>query len=341
MAKISKEEFLKTYTTKIEPFLGELEQERIIVRKKSKPFEILLAICVLLEILWFISYKFSLHNVSWIGIVLVFIIILAVIRLIVLTGKLIDNLKQNVISKILFIYGNLYFAGKKDIITDAEIRKMGLFPQFTSKCDDDIIIGIHKQCNFVISETSLSHTEHYGRTTRSVTDFNGLIIKVQMNKNFSGRTVIGMKNYIKKPDRTFEQVELESTDFMKNRCVYSTDQIDARYILTTSFMERIESLGQDFQEERSAKSQDPSVMANVPLKTGVDFVDNIFKSYYGVSAAFIDGYAYLFVPTSEDFFEIPIDKSLYNPDLYYNIWCELDSILGIIEYLHIDQKTGL
>ena len=43
----------------------------------------------------------------------------------------------------------------------------------------------------------------------------------------------------------------------------------------------------------------------------------------------------------EDFFEIPANKSLYNENLYYNICTELDSILGIIEYLHIDQKTGL
>lgn len=256
-----------------------------------------------------------------------------------LRTKLRYSLKQNVVSKILALYGNIYFAGKKDVIQASEIRQMGLFPRFTSKVDDDIVIGVHKNCNFVICETCMQHTEGSGKNKRTVTDFKGLIIKVQMNKNFSGQTVVGFKGEINKPNRNFEQVELESVNFMKGRYVYSTDQIEARYILTTAFMERIKALGEVFHKNRSGQD------VSKPISTGISFIDkavsSILEADVGVSAAFIDGYAYLFIPTYEDFFEIPIDKSLYNEELYYNICTELDSILGIIEYLHLDQRTGL
>ena len=334
MAKISKEEFHNTYKTKIEPLLADLEAERIAVDKKSKPFEIILCVCACIFIL---SLFIPIDKFRLFGISCFFIGILQFIPMGVMYSKYRSKLKQNIISKILKMYGNMYFAGKKDIITYSEIRNMGLFPRFSSKEDDDIIIGVHKNCNFVISETRLTHTEQHGKRTTTVTDFGGIIIKVQMNKHFAGKTVIGLQGNISKPNRNFEEVKLESVDFMKNRKVYATDQIEARYILTTSFIERIDSLGYDFQKERSKKTH----KTFQPSKTGIGFIDKMLESSYGVSAAFIDGYAYLFVPTGEDFFEIPANKSLYNEDLYYNICTELDSILGIIEYLHIDQKTGL
>lgn len=339
MAKISREEFSKTYKKNIEPLLGDLEVERVEVQKKCKP---LIALVVTFLILFLLCLFILRTNVSnTFGVICLIVALVLCWPIYSLTSKLRAKLKQNVISKILSIYGNIYFAGEKDIIKAYEIRQMGLFPRFTLKDDDDIIIGVHKNCNFVICETKLTHREKRGKSSVTVTDFQGLIIKAQMNKNFAAKTVIGMKGYINKPDRNFEKVELESVDFMKNRCVYSTDQIDARYILTTSFIERLDALGRDFQEKRTGKT---NFWADY-WKTGFGLVDkyieSVTNSYSSVSAAFIDGYAYLFVRTCEDFFEIPTDKSLFNEELYYNICTELDSILGIIEYLHLDQKTGL
>lgn len=337
MAKISIDEFHKFYKDKIEPLLGDLEVERADVQKKCKPLIAILIACFVTAVIciFILSSDFACAC----GVISFFCGILLIWPVNSIYSKFRSKLKQNVISKILALYGNMYFAGQKDIIKASDIRKMGLFPRFTSKGDDDIIIGIHKETNFVICETRLTHTEKRGKSTTTVTDFKGLIIKIQMNKNFTGKTVIGMKGYINKPDKNFEKVELESVDFMKDRCVYSTDQVDARYILTTTFMERIKELGEVFYKDRNGQT------FSKPISTGISFVDNALASFLdlnvGVSAAFIEGYAYLFVPTQEDFFEIPVDKSLFNEELYYNICTELDSILGIVEYLHLDQKLGL
>ena len=335
MAQISQEEFHKTYKTKIEPLLADLEADRVTVAKKSKPFIALVIISLFLFLLC--AFILKSDNAKVFAVIFFITGILFYWPIYSMYSKLRDKLKQNIISKIFKMYGNMYFSGKKDIITAYEIRKMGLFPRFASKSDDDIVIGIHKNCNFVISETRLTHTEKRGKSTTTVTDFGGLIVKIQMNKKFAGQTIIGMKGFIQKPGNNFEEVKLESVDFMKSRKVYATDQIEARYILTTSFIERIEALGDVFHHERSKNTNSTF---EIP-KTGIDFVDNMIGSAYVVSAGFVDGYVYLFVPTEEDFFEIPANKSLYNENLYYNICTELDSILGIIEYLHIDQKTGL
>lgn len=338
MAKISREEFSKTYKKNIEPLLGDLEVERVEVQKKCKPL-IALAVTFFILFLLCVLCVFVLNSdvSETLGVIFLIVALVLCWPIYSLTSKLRAKLKQNVISKILSTYGNIYFAGEKDIIKAYEIRKMGLFPRFALKDDDDIIVGVHKNCNFVICETKLTHREKRGKSSVTVTDFQGLIIKVQMNKKFASKTIIGMKGRIQQPGNNFEKVELESVDFMRNRKVYSTDQIEARYILTTSFIERIDALGGVFQNDRSKNTNDTFEMP----QTGIDIIDNMVGSSYGVSAGFVNGYVYLFVPTEEDFFEIPIDNSLYNEDLYYNICTELDSILGIIEYLHLDQKTGL
>ena len=77
--------------------------------------------------------------------------------------------------------------------------------------------------------------------------FKGVIVDIEFNKNFSGHTIIVPKN-IMPPSlgKEYKKVLLEDVNFMKEYNVYSTSQIEARYILTTAFIKRFHDIKLSF-----------------------------------------------------------------------------------------------
>jgi len=78
--------------------------------------------------------------------------------------------------------------------------------------------------------------------------FNGLFISIDFNKNFNGKTFIlpeEILGYLNEDLQSLltrsgqELIRLEDAKFEKKFIVYSDDQIEARYILSPSLMERI------------------------------------------------------------------------------------------------------
>ncbi len=77
----------------------------------------------------------------------------------------------------------------------------------------------------------------------------GLIFYADMNKSFEGQTIVvkdkGVFNAFTKY-KNMERVGVESPDFEKKFEVYSDNQIEARYILTTVMLEYMEKLQETF-----------------------------------------------------------------------------------------------
>ncbi len=356
MAEITREEFKKIYDEKFVPILENLELGRLENIKKCKKL-IPIAIVGLLIALPFFFTENPVHII--IGLVIFVVSQLITISLYMgIKNAERKDLKNQIVSKILALYGNLFFSDNKDAVSFREIKDMGLYRRASKKTTDDVIIGVHKGCNLVISESRLTHQESRGsgenRSTETVVDFNGLIVKIQMKKNFTGKTIVGIKGDIDKK-WGFEKVELESIDFMKNREVYSTDQIEARYILTTAFMERLAALGKNFVKDYANNSAEAVGMNPDQVNQAIGQLQNIKapafiqgaignlleREVFGVSAGFVEGYAYLFIPSYENFFEVDTSKTLLDPTQYYIIYKQLDSILSVIDHLNLDSKTGL
>ena len=110
---------------------------------------------------------------------------------------------------------------------------------------EDLVTGkIEKtQVEFCELHTQDRQTDHKGRTTY-VTIFKGLFFIADFNKHFNGQKpanyswIFGklMQNInVGRPD----VVRLEDPEFEKIFVVYSSDEVEARYILSTSFMERL------------------------------------------------------------------------------------------------------
>lgn len=361
MAEITREEFKKIYEEKFVPMLEKLEPERVATMKKAKKWALIVGISLFVIItLWCLFNFINSASSGPINIdigavfpILIFSVVPAIIVYSVISSPIRVKLKQEVIPKVLSMYGNLYFSPNTEVINLQEMKSLGLFPRATEKQTDDVIIGAHNGFNFVISESTLEHSEGSGKNRRTVTDFSGLVVKIQMKKHFTGATVVGEKGRVSKI-RGFDKVELESVDFMKYRDVFATDQIEARYILTTSFMERLERLAFAFSGERAKANAKTKGLDYKPDNTQKQVIDSLPKMNLSVggfnfnlggknivSASFKEGFAYLYIPSNENFFEVDINKSLLNFEQYYNIYNELDSILSIVEHLNLDSKTGL
>lgn len=329
MPSITREEFSKIYNERFMPTLKEIEGLRVETYKQIKPYEILsIILCALMFIFFFIPLFIVLFFITFLGFVLTLSYIIKQ------KSKIREKLKKEILSKIVGLYDNIYISDNKNIVSPAEIKEMGLFPLFVTKCDDDIFIGIHKGCNFAIDECYLKHDEGSGKHKKTVADFAGLLVKIQMNKNFNGKTIVGENAYIRKQPG-YDEVKLEDVEFSKNMKVYSTDQIEARYLLTPSFIERLLLLGKTFIDSRNTTSY---ANGNKLAKCMINIIHPTQKN---VSAAFIEGYIYLFIPKTENFFEINTQTSLLDENKYYDIYCQIQLILSIIDYFKLDLKLGL
>lgn len=144
--------------------------------------------------------------------------------------------------------------------------------------------------------------------------FRGVIVEFAMNKNFEGHTIIldnsgdGRKVRINK--RKFEEVKLEDVEFAKNYTVYSTNQIEARYLITTAFIDRLKN-----------------------LKTK-------FKSKY-IRVAFKDDKIVIAIHTNRDMFKMADMFKESGKETFMALFDEISSVLDFIDQLKLNSKLGL
>ena len=342
MSALTNKEFSVIYKENFQPVLVELEKSRVELEKKIRKCYIpmrIFGVIALVGIVAVLLLNISIfHTVSFSFMLMVtehFVFFLFTLGIVGTVGfgfyisrlkeKFRTELKKEVFIKIISLFDDVKISDNCNLISNEEISNMGLFPEYLSKYDDDIVTGSHKGCCFTIDECSLMTD-----TSSHTTYFSGLIVKVQMNKGFTGKTIVGAEEYIQR-QRGYEDVQLEDIEFMAGMKVYSTNQIEARYLLTPSLMERLYALKEVFSVSRSATA----VTSHKHLKMHEALCQDF------VSVAFVDGNIYLFVPTKENFFEIDIDTSLLNEDKYFDIYCQLQLILSVIDYLKLDLKLGL
>ena len=142
-----------------------------------------------------------------------------------------------------------------DIMT---FRSLDLVPGWDREKFEDKLTGMRNETPFEFYEAHLEEkrttTDGKGRTrTTWVTVFKGQCLVVKFHKQFQGVTKVyrdaGAFNFVKKLGQMgkSQRVKLEDPVFEKAFEVYSTDQIEARFILTPDFMERLIALERTFK----------------------------------------------------------------------------------------------
>ncbi len=144
--------------------------------------------------------------------------------------------------------------------------------------------------------------------------FRGCFVEFEMNKNFEGHTFILERNETNRTikfDRTkFQEVILEDPNFMKRFVVYSDNQVEARYVLTTAFIERFKN-----------------------MKTA-------FKAKY-IRAAFKDGKITIAIHVGKDLFAMANYSKDSDSHTFTELFEELLSVFELITVLKLNQKIGL
>lgn len=94
-------------------------------------------------------------------------------------------------------------------------------------------------------DAKLTKTTGSGKSRRTVTVFRGPLVISRFPKRFSGRTLVvpdagGIGNFFGDLFKGSEgRIRLESAEFEEVFQVYGTDQVEARYLLTPTTMERL------------------------------------------------------------------------------------------------------
>lgn len=311
-----KQKFEQIYSNKIYPQLSELESERVVI--KQKVINSAIVLLVIAAIVYFLLPFEQKIRLGVLGIVAFIGIVYIQAGFVV---PFIKKLKSRLLASILSIFGNFQLTDK-ELISFNEIKKYQFYPKSEQMNTDDKIFGRYQELDIFIQECNLTHTEgaRNSENRRTVKDFSGLFVKVTMQKRFKGLTII-------RPDiaggfakNKLQRVNLEDPEFEKMFNVFSDDRIEARYLLTTAFMERLKNIRDIFAKKENGK---------------VIFAPEI-------NCAFDEGYIIIAIESFEDFFEVgSIWSTLINKDNFEKVFYQMISIFDLIYTLKLNQNIGM
>ena len=161
-----------------------------------------------------------------------------------------ENIKKEIFPNVLNFFGDFkyHIETKKSV---KEYYATELIPKHDTEIAEDHITGTYKDIKVDLFETKLSKDSDENSSTTLNTVFDGIIVELSMNKSFSGKTVVKkdigtVGNWFIKKSTSLKKVKLEDPNFEKMFEVYSDDHVEARYLLTGTFIERLKELVENF-----------------------------------------------------------------------------------------------
>jgi len=183
---------------------------------------------------------------------------------------------------------------------------------------EDLISGKDDQTAFSFSEVTAQYYVRDSKGRRHLRNlFKGLMFKADFHKDFKSRTVIlpdvGEK-YLGVIGKAFQKLnftrsgitEMESVEFEKEFVVYSNDSLEARYILSPSFMEKL-----------------------LACKERLDL---------DISLSFYKSNIYIAIPVTKDFFEPGLFKTIIDPVKTEEYFEDMKMVLEIIDELNLNTR---
>lgn len=136
----------------------------------------------------------------------------------------------------------------------ARFTDIGLLPARDRADFQDRFGGDHRGCGFAFYEGRLERRGKTQSGSRWYTVFRGQLIRVGFPKKFLGVTVVrrdsGTFNVLQRWATSLQRVALGDTRLEAAFEVYSTDQVEARYLIHPVFMERLLALEARFEGRR-------------------------------------------------------------------------------------------
>lgn len=230
-------QFADFFAVRVEPGLKALEAERLAAVKAFwNKLVVTGAVCgVAMLVLAMISG-------GRLAIVPIFIFALIASVLYAPLKKLGNEAKAKLLSSITDALGFSYQLDGFDPPGFQRLRDMGLLPKPERQSFDDLFSGERSGVTFALCDAKLEVEEGSGKSSHWVTVFQGQLIRLAFPKTFSGVTVIardaGLFNLLHKP-QGLQRVGLGASQFERAFEVYSTDQVEARFLVHPAFMQKL------------------------------------------------------------------------------------------------------
>lgn len=324
-------ESFETIYQRLQPELAGLEESRVEQVKRLKKtftvFLIITAVCIPIVVADVFYQAFGRYHqflpAAIAGFVFLVTAIICGVRASNIKKKFKVVFKTEILTKIIHAINpdlSYDYANKIDM---AKFKESDIFKQ---SCDvyngEDYITGTVDKTHIEMSELHCQYRQTYtdskGNTqTRYVTFFKGLFMIADFNKEFKGKTIVlpdTMEKTFGWLGKKFQKmnmlrnqlITLEDPEFEKEFAVYGDDQVEARYILSTSLMSRITELKK---------------------KLGC----KLYLSFVGSSV-------YIGIHWSKNLFEPNIKKSLMDSSEIEWFYHELNVCFGIVEDLNLNTR---
>jgi len=308
-------DFTDLYSTEIQSEINTLET----ARKKGAQQQVF-GIVLLLASVLFGFFVFQLNTMLALSVGLILFVLSA--RLLYKAAKvqtlLLDFFKSRLIPKMIKrIHPDLRYepSGK---VSQSQFITSKIFQQSIDVFEgEDWVKGRIDQTEIEFSELLVQYItrDSKGNETKN-TAFKGIFFIADFHKEFKGETFV-LKDHAQKlfgNMGTFfqringarpELILMENPVFEKQFVVYGTDQIESRYIITPSMMERMVDMNRQFK---------------------------------GIQFSFVNSKLYIAIPFRENLFEPKLFKSLENAEYIKSYFQILSSCIGIVDSLELNER---
>jgi len=240
-----------------------------------------------------------------------------------LSKKLENIIKAEFLDEMVKVFGDDFRWSVGDSLIKANDIKRYCFLNYFSRIEnDDNFTGTYKNIKVKLSESKLIRRSFLSRGgNETVINFSGLLVEFEMNKSFKGHTLITNDGFNwrmiliddddKKRFSKLKKVNLEDVEFEKYHDVFSTDQIEARYLITTAFMERFKNIRKVFRTN-------------------------------SVKCSFKNNKILLAISTRRDLFKMgSLIKPVGDLKQMQKFFDDVMAVLSLIDVLKLDLDTGL
>ncbi len=197
------------------------------------------------------------------------------------------------------------------IIPIGELLNSGILPSHDVYDSEDYFEGNYKGAQLRFAQVTFKRRESDGKRTRYVTVFKGLALMIGLPKpKFYGHTILtanhsGIGSWFESKATGLQRADMVDPVFEKKYDVYTSDQVEARYLIDPAMIERINEL------------------------------EKVYVST-GVSMSYQQGSVFALIACNKDYFEPPdITIAATDIDAMLEIKRELGQVLNLVDYLDI------
>jgi len=275
--------FKEFYDAKLLPDLRILDQERKQVDRR------VLLVGLIAVILVVIIGRFRGNATSYFQIL---IGVLALIVISITSKKYRLNFKNKIVLKIAaFVDENLVYS-PEGFVSREEFTNSAIFQKYcNSFTGEDHFKGKIGKTAIEFSEVVGRHKTTTGtgskRKEQYTTIFKGVFFVADFNKDFNGYTLVlpdtaekmfgKLGQNLQALSSRGELIKLEDPEFEKEFCVYASDQVEARYILSPSLMQRIVEFKRKWKTKVYLSFRDSKVYIAIKMDKNL-FETRLFKS---------------------------------------------------------------